>query len=288
LRIAITGGSGRLGQYVLDALDGHDLRVLDRVAPAREEIAFHAADLRDFDTLVSGLQGIEVVVHLGGIDRSVATDDAATMAVNVSGTWNLFEAARIAGVRRVVHCSSSSVTGIDSSNPTMPPDYLPIEETHEMRPSDAYGLSKACGEQIAAAYARRGLEVLVLRPCFVAFPDLMGFMAGETAPADRAEPTPYLRAYVGPEDCARGFVAAVMMADYAGFERFFLAADDAFSDQPTVARLEQLYHAAIPLHDPALYAAFACASPISNARARLRLNWKPTTRWTGSDLAVSL
>jgi hypothetical protein len=163
-----------------------------------------------------------VVVHLGGIDRSVATDDAATMQVNALGTWNLFEASRLAGVRRVVHCSSGSVTGIDQSNPTMPPHYLPLDEAHALRPTDAYGLSKLCGERIAEAYARRGLEVVVLRPCFVAFPELVDFMAGRTGPADRAEPMPYLRAYVGPEDCAQAFAAAAALPDYTGYETFFL------------------------------------------------------------------
>ncbi|MEJ0017868.1 MAG: NAD(P)-dependent oxidoreductase [Acetobacteraceae bacterium] len=117
-------------------------------------------------------------MHLAGIDRSVATDDALTMQVNAIGTWNLFEAALRNGVRRVVHCSSSSALGLDASNPRMPPRYLPIDEAHPLRPTDAYGLSKLCGEQIAEAASRRGLEVIVIRPCFVAFPEMADFMAG--------------------------------------------------------------------------------------------------------------
>jgi nucleoside-diphosphate-sugar epimerase len=286
LQIAITGGSGRLGRHVVDALAAHRPRVLDLAPPADPAVAFHPADLRDLGALIAGLQGIEVVVHLGGIDRSVATDDAATMTVNALGTWNLFEASRLAGVRRVVHCSSSSVTGIDASNPAMPPEYLPLDEAHALRPTDAYGLSKLCGERIAEAYARRGLEVLVLRPCFVAFPDLVDFMAGRSGPADRAEPMPYLRAYVGPEDCAQAFAAAVAMPDYTGYETFFLAADDAFADQPTVPRLEALYGTRIPVRDPALYAGAPHASPVSNARARSRLGWRTRTRWSGSGVVT--
>ncbi len=280
MRIAITGGSGRLGQHVLRLLDGHELRVLDVAAPADQGFEFRSADLRDFAAVHSALHGIEVVIHLGGIDRSVATDDATTMQVNVMGTWNVFEASLRAGVRRVIHCSSSSVIGIDQSNPTMPPCYLPIDEAHVLRPTDAYGLSKQCGEQIAASYARRGLEVLVLRPCFIAFPELADFMAGRAGPSGRNEPMSYLRAYVGPEDCARGFAACVTLADYAGFETFFLAAADAFSTQPTVARLEALYGTRIPLCDPKLYERFPGASPVSCGRAGARLGWTPTTRWS--------
>ena len=274
MRIAVTGGLGRLGRYVVRELAQHEPRVIDIAAAAD-----HHADLRDIEALRSGLRDIEVVVHLGGIDRSVATDDAATMQVNAIGTWNLFEAALASGVRRVIHCSSSSVLGLDQSNPGMPPCYLPIDEAHPLRPTDAYGLSKLCGERIAEAYSRRGLEVIVIRPCFVAFPEMADFMAGRPGPQGRSEPMPYLRTFVGPEDCARGFAAAAEV-EYAGFETFFLAAADAFATEPTVGRLEALYRQRIPLHDAELYARAPHASPISHAAAERRLGWTPTMRWT--------
>jgi len=280
MRIAITGGLGRLGQYVVRALAPQAPRVLDVAVPVAPLPDYRQVDLRDLDAVGAALGDIDVVVHLGAIDRSFATDDAATMAVNTMGTWNLFEAARRAGVRRVVHCSSSSATGLDASNPGMPPLYLPIDEAHPARPTDAYGLSKLCGERIAEAFSRRGLEVIVIRPVFVAFPEMAGFMAGQSGPEGRAEPMPYLRAYVGPEDCARGFAAAVA-APYAGFEVFFLAAEDVFATEPTVARMEALYGVAIPVRDAALYARSPRASPVSCAAARARLGWTPTTRWAG-------
>jgi nucleoside-diphosphate-sugar epimerase len=200
------------------------------------------------------------------------------MHVNTIGTWNVFEACRQLGVRRVVHCSSSSVTGLDVTNPHMPPCYLPIDEAHPLRPTDAYGLSKFCGERTAEAFSRRGVEVIVIRPCFVAFPESVDFMAGKPGPKGTVEPMPYLRAYVGPEDCARGFVAAATV-DYRGFEMFFLAADDVFAAEPTITRLEALYGVAIPVKDAALYQREPLASPVSNAAARSRLGWTPTTRW---------
>jgi nucleoside-diphosphate-sugar epimerase len=122
------------------------------------------------------------------------------------------------------------------------------------------------------------MEVLVIRPCFVAFPEMADFMAGKAGPEGRAEPMPYLRTYVGPEDCARGFAAAATV-DYAGFETFFLAADDVFATEPTVARLQALYGATIPVRDAALYERFPRASPVSHAAALARLGWSPTTRW---------
>ena len=177
MQIAVTGGLGRLGRYVVRRTGAaHGARARHR----RRRPSVTQADLRDLDALRAGLRGVEVVVHLGGIDRSVATDDAATMQVNAMGTWNLFEASLQTGVRRVIHCSSSSVLGLDHSNPKLPPNYLPIDEAHPLRPTDAYGLSKLCGERIAEAYSRRGMEVIVIRPCFVAFPDMAAFMAGKS------------------------------------------------------------------------------------------------------------
>jgi UDP-glucose 4-epimerase len=273
MQIAVTGGLGRLGRYVVKELATHTVRALDISPPAA-----YIADLRNLDRLLPALHGVEVVVHLGGIDRSVATDDAATMQVNAMGTWNLFEASLRSGVRRVIHASSSSVLGLDHSNPDMPPRYLPIDEAHPLRPTDAYGLSKACGERIAEAYSRRGVEVIVIRPCFIAFPEMAAFMAGRPGPEGRAEPMPYLRTYVGPEDCARGFAAAATVG-YAGFETFFLAAEDSFATEPTVGRLQALYGRQIPLRDAALYQRWPRASPISHAAARRRLGWMPTTQW---------
>lgn len=277
MKIAITGGLGRLGRYVVQAFAGHDVRVVD-IGPAGECVH---ADVRDLDAMRTALRGIEVVVHLGAIDRSVAVDDAATMQVNVMGTWNVFEAARQNGVRRVVHCSSSSATGVDQTNPTIAPAYLPIDEAYPTHPTDAYGLSKLCGERVAEAFSRRGLEVIVIRPCFVSFPEQAAFMAGKAGPEGRTEPMPYLRAYVGPEDCARGFLAAATV-DYEGFEIYFLAAADTFATEPTVPRLEALYGTMIPVRDAALYRDKPRASPVSHAAARRRLGWVPTTEWSRS------
>jgi nucleoside-diphosphate-sugar epimerase len=90
-----------------------------------------------------------------------------------------------------------------------------------------------------------------------------------------------MRAYVSPEDCANGFAAAATI-DYVGFEIFFLAANDTFATEPTVSRLEALYTTSIRVNDAALFQRFPRASPISNAAARKRLGWTPTTSWSPS------
>lgn len=89
---------------------------------------------------------------------------------------------------------------------------------------------------------------------------------------------PFLRTYVSPEDCARGFASAAV-AEYRGFEVFFLAAANSFATEPTVDRLASLYGAAIPVKDERRYHKSPTASPISHAAAQSRLGWTPSTRW---------
>ena len=283
LRVAITGGHGRLGRFVTAALAAiHDVRVLDQTGgPTPPGVESRVVDVRDLAAVQAALEGIEAVVHLAAIDRSVPAPDEDVFRTNVLGTWNVMHASEQAGVRRVLFCSSTAASGLDHSNPKMPPLYLPVDEAHPLRPADAYGLSKRVGEAIAEAFVQRGrLEVLALRPAFIAFPESLGFMrGGGTMGGDRSEPLPYLRAYVSPEDCARAFLAALELHPYRGFEAFYITADDSFAEEPTVRRLETLYGATIAVRDTELYRHAPRASVFSNGRAKQRLGWRPGTRW---------
>jgi UDP-N-acetylglucosamine 4-epimerase len=105
-------------------------------------------DIRDIDVCRAACRGVDVLFHqaaLGSVPRSMK-DPATSLAVNVSGTANVFAAARDASVRRVVYASSSSVYG-DSTR-------LPKREGEEGRPLSPYALSKAMNEELAATFQR--------------------------------------------------------------------------------------------------------------------------------------
>jgi nucleoside-diphosphate-sugar epimerase len=284
VRIALTGGRGRLGRYVAAELRqrSHEVRIIDRAAPdAGEPSLYSPVDVLDYGALAVAFRDQEVVVHLAGIDQSLASAPAAVFETNVRGTWNAFEAAERAGARRMVLCSSTSALGLDHTNPTLPPIYLPVDEAHPTRPSSTYGMSKLLGEEIAAAFARRGaLEVLVLRPSYVAFPEMLGFLSGAkgTQVEREAEPVPLLRSYVSPEDAARAFALAVEHT-YARIETFLLAAGDTFTDVPTLDHLRRTYGALPPIRRPQVYKHNPRASVLDNSRARRALGWEPTTSW---------
>jgi nucleoside-diphosphate-sugar epimerase len=280
MRVAVTGGRGRLGTYVVAALRGdrHDVRILDRTPP-REGGDWEAVDMLDRDAVAKALRGQEAVIHLAALDSSVGAPDDRTFEVNVGGTWNVFQAAEAAGARRVVLCSSSVVTGLVDDG--LAPLYLPIDEDYPLCPRGTYALTKMIGEQIAAAFARNGrLEVVVLRPPYVAFPETLRFLAGGAPEIEgrAVERRPQMRAYVGPEDAARGFALA-LTADCAGEAPFWLAAADSFIAEPTLDYLRAVYGTLPELRDADLYRDNPRASPFELTRTARRLGWTPTTRW---------
>lgn len=154
----VTGGAGFIGSHLVDALvdRGARVRVLDNFETGRESNLRHLkgrievieGDLRDRHACARACAGVELVFHqaaLGSVPRSL-TDPAASIEVNVTGTTNLFAAARESGARRVIYASSSAVYG-DSRE-------LPKREGGEGSPLSPYALSKQMNEQLAEVFTR--------------------------------------------------------------------------------------------------------------------------------------
>ena len=164
----VTGGAGFIGSHLVHRLvaDGHRVRVIDNLSTgARENLAaldgrieFLEGDIREPAASAAAVRGTEIVYHvaaLPSVPRSIA-DPWASHDHNVNGTMRLLEAAREAGVRRVVYSSSSSVYG---DTPT-----LPKIETMEPLCRSPYATAKLAAEQYVLAYARAGLlEGVALR-----------------------------------------------------------------------------------------------------------------------------
>ncbi len=168
--ILVTGGAGFIGSHVCDALvaQGSSVRCFDNLATSkranlaqlegRPSFAFVQGDLRSPADLQQAMQGVDAIVHLaalGSVPRSIA-DPLSTEAVNLAGFVNLLEAARAAGVQRIVYASSSSVYG-DSTD-------LPKREGTEGRALSPYAVTKAMDEAYAYLYHRmHGMELVGLR-----------------------------------------------------------------------------------------------------------------------------
>jgi len=158
-RLLLTGAAGGLGRVLRPRLKRlcTTLRASDvaELAPAAEGEETVRAALEDAAAVHALLEGVDAVVHLGGV--SVEGPFGPILDANVRGTYHLYEAARLHGTRRIVYASSNHVTGFyrqdEVVDPAMP-----------MRPDGHYGLSKAWGELVARFYFDRyGIESVCLR-----------------------------------------------------------------------------------------------------------------------------
>ena len=158
-RLLLTGAAGGLGRELRSRLKAHCqvLRLSDIAdlgsAAAGEEVM--PAALEDAAAMLALLAGVDAVVHLGGV--SVEGPFAPILQANIVGAYNLYEAARKNGVRRIVFASSNHVTGFYRQDEV-------IDPTMPMRPDGYYGLSKAFGENLAQFYFDRyRIETVSLR-----------------------------------------------------------------------------------------------------------------------------
>lgn len=189
--LLLTGAAGGIGTLMRGLLPayGYTLRLFD-ATPIEGEPTAVTADLGDKEALREAVTGVDAVVHLAGI--SLEAPFEKILRSNIEGTYNLYEAAREAGVRRIVNASSNHAVGFTPlPGPAGP--LLPVETPH--RPDSYYGLSKAFGEDLAQLYwDRDGLESVSVRigACFM-------------------EPTSVrmLGMWLSPGDAARLLVAAV-------------------------------------------------------------------------------
>jgi UDP-glucose 4-epimerase len=164
----VTGGAGFIGSSIARALiaRGDGVRIVDNFSTGKREnladiadrIELLEGDIRDDKLMARATAGVEVVYHeaaIASVPQSMA-EPLENHAVNATGTWRVLEAARHAGVRRVVYAASSAAYG---DEPT-----LPKVETMAPAPISPYGATKLAGEVALQVYARAfGLETVALR-----------------------------------------------------------------------------------------------------------------------------
>ena len=273
-RVLVTGASGRVGRHVVDALVAdHEVTVLD-LAPPVQDVRFIEGDVLDLAKVRASMAGQDAVIHLAAIDLGVPAEPEAYFGTNVMGTWNTVQAAREAGIRKVVLASSISAVGVGEMRPDFPPEYLPVDEAHPMKPAHAYGVSKLVVEDLARGFVQQGgMSITCLRPVAVVVDSNLQRTVDRAADPGH----PWLGSYVTGEDTGRAFAAAL---DYdAPFDAMLIAAADSASAVPTLERLAGVYGAAAPVRDPDWFERDPRASPINATRAKQRLGWRPTSTW---------
>jgi nucleoside-diphosphate-sugar epimerase len=237
-RIVVTGGAGKAGRAVVRELveDGRDVLSVDLVREADLPCEQLVADVTEYGEAVDALKGAEAVVHLAAIPAPGLKPDELTFRVNVTSTYNVFAAAPLLGLRRVVWASSETVLGLPFDRP---PRYAPIDEDHAPFPESTYSLSKVAGEAMAVQFSRwSGIPYVGLRFSNVMEPHDYERFAGFQDDAQLRRWN--LWGYVDARDVAQACRLA-LDADVGGAEVFIVAAADTVMSRPNRELMAEVY-----------------------------------------------
>lgn len=220
MHVLITGAGGNLGRALVPALveAGHTPRLMD-FRPLETPHSFIQGDVRRADDVRRAVAGVDAVVHaaaLHGIHlRNWATHDY--WAINVTGTFNVYDAARAAGVTQLVLCSTMGVYGASAQPPA--DAWGVVTEELPCLPADIYGVSKRLCEELARDYGRLwGMRTVSLR---------LGMFVPE-----RFERYGFRLLFGGVDDrdVAQAVLRALAYAPPRGFDAFNIMADVPFTD----------------------------------------------------------
>lgn len=298
-RILVTGSSGRLGRTVVAVLRrrGHDVYGVDRVVDpvdAASTSAEHSADLSadrsaDLTDLGAAQRVIgdirpQAVIHLAAIAVPFSAPEQRILMTNAALAYNVSRASIDAGARKIVIASSPTVFGYGSPAGWLP-ERLPLDETVQPRPWNAYALSKLLAEQVGRMFAAElgdGVRFAAFRPCYVIAPEeWQGALTqqGHTVAERLARPelsAPALFNYVDARDAA-AFLDRLLDAldDIPNGETFMVGAADALARRP----LAELFPEFFPGIGDAAAELTGTAPAFSIAKAERLIGWRPQYSW---------
>ncbi len=170
MKILITGGAGFIGSHLCDKYteEGHSVLCLDNLMAGNPVNVRHLldhpnfklinGDIRDYELLEKVMRDVDVVFHLaaqGHVDRSYV-EPRLTYDVNVMGTQNILEVARLYSTRKVIYASTSEVHGTSL--------YNPMDEKHPLNAPHPYGASKIAADRMCFAYIQTyGMNIVIVR-----------------------------------------------------------------------------------------------------------------------------
>jgi nucleoside-diphosphate-sugar epimerase len=276
-RIAVTGGSGKLGRAVVADLAAHanevvSLDVVGGRPTLRIDLTDYGQTLEALTAIDDRYDRIDAVVHLAAIPAPGLTANAATFHHNITATYNVFAAARAAGITNVVWASSETLLGIPFDTP---PPYIPLDEEYPARPESRYALVKHLEETMAAQFCRwnPALKMIGLRFSNVMEPaDYAAFPSFDADPRLRSW---NLWGYIDAHDGAQA-VRKALAYQATGVEVFIIANADTVMSRSS-AELAAAVYPGVPVtrelgeHETLL----------SIDKARRLLGYEPEHSWRG-------
>jgi len=243
MRIAVTGGSGKLGRTVVRTLreEGHEVVNLDQQGD-RESVT--RVDLTDYGQVIDAIAGVDdrhagvdAIVHLAAIPAPGIVSDVATFHNNMLSTFNVFQAARRLGITRIVYASSETVLGLPFD---VPPPYIPVDEEYAARPESTYSLVKHLEEQMAIELVRWHPELSITALRFSNVMDPADYDAFPSFDADASLRKWNLWGYTDARDGAQA-VSLALAAAKPGFERYIIAAADTVMTRPNAELVAEVF-----------------------------------------------
>jgi len=238
MKIAVTGGSGRVGRAFIDLAlsQGNSIVSIDRVSPenvaGRTDFTYIQADITDYTALENAFRGCDALVHMAAIPFPGRVPDHVVHNNNVTGSYNAMCAAIQVGIKYICQASSVNATGLAFSRwPHF--DYFPLDEQHPTYSEDPYSLSKWICEEQANSLARR-YETLTISS--------LRFHAVSPKRPEPAQFTGYrnsealikdLWAYTTFDAVSRASMLA-LTADFKGHEVFYIVAPDTVVETPSL------------------------------------------------------
>jgi nucleoside-diphosphate-sugar epimerase len=272
VRVIVTGASGKAGRAVVRDLveHGYDVLAVDLVPPAERLAPFLLADLTEMGQAMECLAGADAVVHLAAIPAGGIHTEETTFRTNLGSTFNVFEAARLLGLGRVVWASSETVFGIPFEREQ--PAYAPVDEEHPAYPQSSYALSKLLAEELARQLNRwTGIPFVALRFSNIMEPE--EYERFRTFWDDPRLRSWNLWGYVDARDVALSCRLS-LEADLRGAEHFIVAAADTVMTRLSRELMAEVFPATPYEPTEGDYDAL-----VSSAKAKRLLGYEPQHSW---------
>jgi nucleoside-diphosphate-sugar epimerase len=272
MKVVVTGASGKAGRAVVRGLleRDHDVLGIDLVPPREQPSPFLRVDLTELGQTVESLVAAGAVVHLAAIPASGIATEETTFRTNMLSTYNVFEAARMLGLDRVVWASSETILGLPFEREQ--PAYAPVDERHPPYPESSYAMAKLLAEELARQINRwTGTPFVALRFSNIMEPDEYARFPSfwDDARLRRWN----LWGYVDARDVAQSCELA-LRRDVSGAEHFIIAAADTVMNRPSRELMAEVYPQV-----PYRPTAGEYDSLLSSEKARTMLGYSPAHSW---------
>jgi nucleoside-diphosphate-sugar epimerase len=286
-RVAVTGGSGKLGRVVVAELltAGWEVFNFDQRPPAVSQCPFTRIDFTDYGETVEALTGIDqlhggvdALVHLAAIPGAAYTAPSVTFANNITSTYNVFAAARLAAIKNIVWASSETLCGYPFE---AAPAAVPLTEEMPPLANVTYAMVKRLEEEMAAQYCRLDptLKMTGLRYSYITEETEY-----ELLPALQADPGARrwdMWSYVDVRDAAYATRLA-LERQATGMDAIIVAAADTVMERPTRELLAEFFPATVVPSDLGVHQSVLCI-----AKAARLLGYEPRHTWRQPEGARS-